>query len=134
MRIYTPYWEWEDWKAGMWRKVTDEEYYKYLNLAIEFTGDWVKYGHAMRIVVFKWHRTMLNSLTNPSMNKRAFVGHCATQYAINCPEYITRAAWRELTEKQRVEANKQADYAIKLWTNARANKTIHRNVGTEMLF
>lgn len=118
----------------MWRKVSDNEYDQFLELAIDFTGDWVRYGQAMRLVVIQWPRTMLNSLTNPSMNRRAFVGHCAAQYEINCPEYITRAAWKELTERQRVEANKQADYAIKLWESGKSSKGLHKNVGGSLLF
>lgn len=133
MRVYVPYWEWEDWKAGMWRKVSDEEYSKLLVDAIEFTGDWIRYGSAMREVIFAWDRTMLNSLTNPSMNRRAFVGHCAVQYEIGIPEYITRAAWGRLTDRQRKEANLQADKAIKLWHETR-NRELRQNMGESVLF
>lgn len=94
----------------MWAKTEFD-----INKAIEFTGDHIKYGEAMKIVVEKWPNTMLNSLTNPSINKRAFVGHCAASDAIGCPEHITRLAWRELTEEQRVLADAVAQETIDEW-------------------
>lgn len=133
-RVYVPYWEWEDWKSGMWRKVNAEEYEKYLSIAIEFTGNWSDYGSAMKDVVINWPMTMLNSLTNSSINHRAFVGHCAAQYKKSIPEYITRAAWRQLTEEQRIQANLQADNAIKTWKYAQANKQLREDLGIKMLF
>ncbi|MHA2404643.1 MAG: hypothetical protein ACXADH_16710, partial [Candidatus Kariarchaeaceae archaeon] len=85
---YVPYWEWEDWINGMWRKVDSEP--EWIAKAVEFTGDHIRYGSAMREVSIEWPRTMINSLTNKSINRRAFLGHCACSFKINCPEYITR--------------------------------------------
>jgi len=122
-RVYIPYWEWEDWKEGMWRKINDkEEENILLQKAIEFTGDWVKYGTAMQKVVTLWPNTMLNTLTNVSANRRAFLGHCAVQMEINCPEYITRLAWKELTDKQREEADEIAQLTIDEWIEEYARK------------
>lgn len=112
-QIWTPYWEWEDWLNGMWGTSLTPELH--LQQAIEFTGDHVKYGQAMAAVVTAWPRTMLNSLTNPSINKRAFVGHCAVSLALGIPEYITRQAWRELTEEQRQAADAVAQKTIDEW-------------------
>lgn len=110
---YIPYWEWEDWIYGMWRKVHNEDYF--LKLAVKFTGDHVRYGSAMKEVVYAWPRTMVNSLTNPSINKRAFLGHCACCFKIKCPEYIVRRAWKLLTNEQRYLADKVAQETIDEW-------------------
>ncbi len=112
-QIYTPYWEWEEWINGMWGNSSNEE--EDLKTAIEFTSDWELYGMAMQEVVIAWPRTMLNSLTNPSTNKRAFVGHCAVNYILNIPEYITRQAWKFLTERQRIDADAIAQKTIDEW-------------------
>ena len=112
-QAYVPYWEWEDWFNGMWRKVDNEE--KWLKKAIKFTGNHLRYGAAMKEVIYEWPRTMLNHLTNPSINKRAFLGHCACQFKIKCPEYIVRAAWKLLTENQRILADKVAQETIDEW-------------------
>lgn len=132
---WTPYWEWEDYHAGMWRTLPKHLEATYTEIAVNFTGDHLLYGEAMREVIFKWPRTMINSLTNPSINKRAFLGHCAVQYKINIPEYITRMAWRQLTDKQRVLADEQAEKNINLWLKyyERKNKSIHSTLGEQML-
>lgn len=110
---YIHYLEWEDFHAGMWGRSDDEE--SDLVKAIEFTGDAHKYGEAMKQVVNEWPRTMLHNLSNPSMNKRAFLGHCAVCWAIGIPEYIVRRAWKELTEEQRIAADKVAQETVDAW-------------------
>lgn len=134
-RTYVPYWEWEDWQSGMWRKLPKDQEEEFLRKAIDFTGDHVRYGEAMKEVVWKWNRTMLNSLTNTSINRRAFLGHCAVQMKINCPEYITRMAWKELTDEQRYLADKVAQETIDYWIECyeRKDSRIHRGVAVQVL-
>lgn len=114
---WTPYWEWEDYHNGMWKKGNEDR----LQEAIEFTGNWQKYGAAMLDVIFAWSRTMLNSLTNPSVNKRAFLGHCAVSYTIGITEDITRAAWKLLTDQQRYDADLIAQQTIQTWKQEYGN-------------
>ena len=121
-QVWVRYDEWEDFKNGMWRKVQKSEEQELLNLAIEFTGNWVEYGAAMKEVVYAWPRTMLNSLTNNSINQRAFIGHCACCLKFHLPEYITRMAWVKLTDKQRFEADAIAQKVIDNWKEAYKNK------------
>lgn len=111
-RVYIPYTEWEDWENGMWNQTAPEGM---IQKAIEFTGNAELYGSWMERVVNEWPRTMLNSLTNPSVNKRAFVGHCAVCLAIGCPEYITRLAWKQLNQEQRDAADEMAEKIISAW-------------------
>jgi hypothetical protein len=99
----------------MWRKVRKSEEDSYLAKAIEFTGDHALYGRWMRKVIPAWPIACEHNLTDLSQNRRAWIGHAATQLAIDCPEYVTRMAWGHLTEQQRRDANRQADLAIELW-------------------
>ena len=69
----------------MWSKVDKITESKMLETAIEFTGNHTLYGNAMRDVVYKWNNTMKNHLTNPSINRRAFLGHCAVFYKLQIP-------------------------------------------------
>jgi hypothetical protein len=133
-QVYVPFWEWEDYINGMWRKVTKEQEIEMLIKAIEFTGDHIKYGNAMLEVSQKWPKTMLNTLTNQNINKRAFIGHCAVQYKIQIPEYITRMAWKELTNKQRFLADNVAEKTIKHYLNETRNSRLHKDMGKQMLF
>lgn len=108
MRFYIHWEKWECHKNGMWRSLPKHMEDSFLHKAIEFTGDHVRYGNAMREVVWLWENSMLHFLSNPSVNKKAYIGQCAVQYAINCPEYITRRAWKYLTDEQRALADKEA--------------------------
>lgn len=119
------HWElWEDYHAGMWRKVSKSEEDSYRQIAIEFTGDHIKYGAAMIRVSNEWPNTCMHNLTNPGINRRAFIGHAACALVINCPEYIVRQAWWKLTDEQRILADKQADIAIALWEQNRRSQRI----------
>lgn len=115
-RIYHPYYKWEEYKAGMWSTIEDKKLeYEKTQEAIAFTGDHELYGRYMIKVTDIWKYSCEHNLTNLSINRKAWIGHAAACIAIACPEYITRAAWWELTEQQRILANKQADKAIKKW-------------------
>jgi hypothetical protein len=112
---YHPYKEWEDYLAGMWRKVPSSEEAKYLDEAIRFTGDALEYGSYMLRVAKEWPISCEHNLTDISQNRRAWIGHAACCLAIKCPEYLTRQAWGYLSQKQQDEANAQADIAISWW-------------------
>ena len=133
---WVQYYEWEDWLNGMWRKLPANEEAEIINLAVDFTGNWVKYGEAMGEVLSEWPKTMLNSMSNPSINRRAFLGYCACQFKHNIPEYITRFAWRELTNQQRFDADKIAEIHIKNWivNYEIKNRAVHKGMGKQMLF
>jgi len=112
---YIEYWKWECYRSGMWKRVNKISQEKMLIKAISFTGDHIQYGNAMREVAYKWNNTMINHLTNKSINRRAFLGHCAVFYRLQIPEYIVRMAWKELNDKQRVLADNQAQNTINDW-------------------
>jgi len=106
---------WEDYKNGMWRKITNEERQDYLLKAISFTGNTELYGSWMLKVIEEWPYTCEQNLTDNAINQQAFIGHCACCLAIGCPEDITREAWWHLTQEQQDKANLKADYAIFKW-------------------
>lgn len=115
VQIYHPYTEWEDYKAGMWRKLLPSEEPAMLDAAIRFTGDAEEYGSWMMKVAREWTIACEHNLTDCSQNRRAWIGHAAACMAIQCPEYITRQAWGFLTKRQQDEANAVADLAIAWW-------------------
>lgn len=112
-QIYNHYLSWECFKMGMWRKPGKLEYDNLLKTAIEFTGNAKLYGEAMMQVVYKWKYSCEHNLTNLNINRRAWVGHAACAYKHGLPESVVRHAWGLLSDRQRYEANKMADLAIK---------------------
>ncbi len=123
-RIWHPYQLWEDWRAGMWRRVSPEEESQFVDAAVAFTGNAQLYGSFMFKVVKEWKYSCEHNLTERSMNRRAWVGHAAACMAIHCPEYLTRRAWWMLTQEQRDAADHQATLAIQAWTR-RNDKQLH---------
>ena len=115
IQVYKPYWKWECYNNGMWNKVNKKTESIMLETAIEFTGNHILYGKSMNDVVFKWNNTIENHLTNKSINRRAFLGHCAVFYKHQIPEYIVRMAWKELNNEQRRLADLEAERTIKEW-------------------
>lgn len=114
-RIWHPYHRWEDYLAGVWRKLPSGEEPAMLAKAIEFTGNHELYGSYMRMVAEEWPVSCEHNLTETSMNRGAWIGHAAAYMAIGTPEYITRRAWWMLTQEQRDLADKEAEDAIREW-------------------
>lgn len=104
----------------MWDSVSVEEESRLLPIAIEFTGDAERYGSFMLRVAREYTYSCEQNLSNPSVNKRAWIGHAACSLAIQCPEYVTRRAWWMLSEEQRIAADAKADEAIAFWIRNRA--------------
>lgn len=128
-QVFVPYWEWEDFINGMWGRYDENR----LNEAVEFTGNWQQYGEAMGQVIEAWPRTMLNSLTNVSINRRAFLGHCAVCFKLSITESTTRAAWKLLTDQQRFDADAIAEKHIRHYEYERKNTGVHKGLGVQML-
>lgn len=135
-QVFVPYWEWEDWINGMWSKAGKERESELLKQAIEFTGDWGRYGAAMGEVIQQWPKTILNTFTNVSVNRRAFLGHCAVCYKLKIPEYIVRQAWGLLTDQQRFDADAIAQKHINHWEYEYkiSHTKLHTGLGSKMLF
>lgn len=130
-RIWHPYWDWEDWKAGMWRSITSSERKTLLPLAIEFTGNAILYGSYMRRVIVEWPKSCEQNLTEPSINRLAWVGHAAACMAIQAPEDVTRQAWGFLSAQQQSEADDQAEATVREWIDcyAEKNRQLHLSMG-----
>jgi hypothetical protein len=117
----------------MWRDLSESEQRRFLPMAVEFTGNAPRYGAAMLRVIDEMPRACEHNLTEPSMNRQAWIGHAACYLAIDCPEYITREAWGKLSDRQRDEANAQADRAILQWEQryAQEARSLHPQLDFE---
>lgn len=127
-QIYHPYTAWEDYKNGMYRIIPKHERELMLEKAISFTGNAELYGEWMLRVVEKWPISCEQFLTDPHINQKAWIGHAACCLAIECPEYITRKAWKSLSQKRQDEANEKASLAILEWNK----KILKRKIQLEL--
>lgn len=122
-RVYYSFDKWEDYQFGMWRKLPVYQEAVFLEAAIKFTGNFELYGKYMIRAINEWPFGCEHNLSCIGMNRQAYIGHAATCIAIGSPEYITRLAWHQLTQKQQDDANNQADIAIKIWEENYAKDT-----------
>lgn len=98
----------------MYRPSNDEEKYM-LGLCVEFMSDTIEFSRYMLEVSERWVNSMQHNLTNTSKNRKSFLGQCACCYAIDCPEKITKKAWKMLTQDQREKANEAAQKVVENW-------------------
>ena len=132
-RVYRRYDEWEEIRFNMWGEVKNKR--EMLEKAINFTGNYHKYGSYMMRVTMEWPISCENALTDYSINQKAWIGHAAVALAMNCPEDITREAWKHLTYEQQLLANKEADRAIRIWKDSyRKSKNISKDMEEPLLF
>ena len=113
-QIYVPYWKWECFRYGMYYKIENET--EMIKNVIEFMSNTELFSKSMEYVVSNWNNTMDNHLTNKSINRIAFIGQCACLKNINCPEYITRKAWKFIDIDKQILANIEAENKLKIWT------------------
>ena len=132
-RVYHRWDDWEEVEHNMWGEVDDRQ--TMLQQAVEFTGKAGLYGSFMRRVILEWPISCENALTDPSLNRKAWIGHAASALALGCPEDITRKAWSFLDDEQRTLANREANRAIQTWEdNYRKGGGVCEDVGAQMLF
>lgn len=112
-RVYRPYWEWEDHRAGLYGTPSDVD--AETRAARELLADPGRLEPAMRAVVTTWAQSAEHQLSNLEQNRRAWVGQAACRYAVNATSFATRTAWGQLTDAQRVVANACADRVIHDW-------------------
>lgn len=123
-KVWHHYLKWEDYHAGLYRTASGDSKKTILEKAIEFTGNHEAYGTAMLRVIEEWPVCSEHNLSDPGMNRRAWVGHAAACLEINSPDHVTREAWGHLTQEQQDLANAKADEAIKHWETRMRSKIL----------
>ena len=132
-RVYHPFCDWEEISHNMWGVVENRK--RWVQAAIEFTGDHKRYGRFMMRVISEWPISCENALTDYSLNRKAWVGHAACALALECPEDITREAWKNLSYEQQLLANKEAERAIQAWEyNYLKDRGLCEDMGESLLF
>lgn len=115
MRIYHPYWLWEDYKAGFYTEYSKTELndlnesVRYVFSSAEKTEQW------MNNVILHWKYSTEHNLTNVSMNRVAWLGQAACCYYGGVPCKATMFLWKFLDEKVQRRSDKIANKIIKEW-------------------
>jgi hypothetical protein len=116
-RIYHPYWLWEDYKNGLYENISGQE----KNIKIQKVFEMFNSEHLtvenMNYVVDNWKHSMEHNLSNPSINKIAYIGQSACCNFANIPNSITMECWSKLSKEVQERANKNAIDSISRWNN-----------------
>ena len=111
-KVYYPYWEWEDWKNGMYEMPNKEREINMQEKAIEVLKNPYE---PMLSVITEWTICTNHNFTKQGTNKKSWLGQAACCYEYGIPEHVTRSVWNNLTEEERKNANNIADKIIELW-------------------
>jgi hypothetical protein len=117
-RIYHRWEKWECYSAGFFevhppKGMTEEECQeKYAS----FLRDLILFKETALRVVKEWVNSTEHNLTNPNMNRIAWIGQASMTYRYNIPSKY-RGGYHLLTEKEQIEADKVALEVINYWMN-----------------
>jgi hypothetical protein len=114
-RVYHHYKLCEEYETNMWKQVPVEDRQDYQDKSRALMLDCDAFEAAMRRAADEWPFSCEVTLTAPTMNHLAWMGHAGCAINHNAPEDITRLAWRTLNEEEQDRANGAASNAIEYW-------------------
>lgn len=114
-QIYHPYWLWEDQK--MYTPFSSKKDMGRIQKAIDLLSNPKSFESVALEMIRAYKHSCEHNLTNPSMNRIAYIGQASCFFAHDIREDETRAAWAYLTEDQRNAANAVAEKVLRIWEN-----------------
>jgi len=132
-RDYKRYDQLEEVKFGMWDDTVNKK--EQINKCVKFMMDVPLFGEYMMKVVKDWQFSCANSLTDESLNHKAWIGQAACAYSIGVPNDIVRISWGLMNSEKQKLSNSFAERAIKYWkqNNQRKSEPLYTNVERQML-
>lgn len=120
-QIFHHYSLWEDFKHGFYDNCSGELKEKNIKKAIDFFNNPKIVDKYMYLVVSTWKYSCEHNLTNPSMNKIAYLGQASLALYDRIPNTVTMHAWNLLNVNTQDTANKIAIKNIEIWNNKNKN-------------
>ncbi|NTU49499.1 MAG: hypothetical protein HGA87_01145 [Desulfobulbaceae bacterium] len=119
-RIYHHWEKWECFKAGFYDKsppdgISKEEA---LQMYADFLADSDRFKSAINEVFKHWPHSCEQFLTNPEINRVAWLGQASMCITTGVPSFF-KSGFRLLSEKQQAVANKVSADAIQEWEQSR---------------
>lgn len=115
-RIYHHYEKWEDWKQGFYDNSRTDQ-----NKIIDFFNDQEKLKEYMYKASYEWKHSFEQHMTNPSVNRIAFIGQAASCLATGASCFETMKAWSFLSEEIRNSSDKIAEEVLNEWIDRHEN-------------
>lgn len=116
IQFYDTIYNMEDVKNGMYSNKVDKENVK---KSVKLLSDLNKFNDVIDLVFKEWKISTAINLSNKHINRKAWLGQASCLLNHKANEKETKIAWFELSEEQRIKANKIAEIKInqfeKLW-------------------
>lgn len=113
-RIYHRYENWEDWPAGFYGSAGKNKSDLILKVVEMFSSEKLTREFMQKVFVI-WPNSIEHNLTNPAMNRVAYLGQAACCVYAKIPSTVTMEAWSMVDEKSRAKANEIAQELIINW-------------------
>lgn len=105
----------EEYKNGMWRRVSVGEMQDEKPRARKFMMNVGQFSDAMGDVCQEWPNSCKVNFTDNSINPISWLGQAALCHTLRVPESVTRSAWVELPGDVQKRANACAKAHIENW-------------------
>lgn len=113
-QIFHHFSKWEDNKAGFY-DTTCEEYKEHIQKSIKLLSNQKEFRKYATKVITEWIFSCEQNLTDPSLNKIAYIGQSACCLANGTPAFVTRNSWSYIDEIDQRLANNTAREVLKEW-------------------
>jgi hypothetical protein len=114
-RIYHPYWNWEDHKAGFYDNCSGDIKKTYQSKIIEMFSSETLTQDFMLKVINQWKFSCEHNLTNNAVNQIAYIGQGACCIYCGAPCTVTMESWSKVPLEFQERANKIAESVIEIW-------------------
>ena len=125
-QIYHPYWNWECFKSGFFNTTSDLEKEDAKLKYCEFLSDLVRFEKALIRVLNEWPISCEQFLSNPNMNRIAWLGQASMCIETGIPS-IYRGGFKLLSDQKQKEADLMAEKYLKIFlkTHDKEDKQIY---------
>lgn len=111
-QVFHHFSKWEDYKHGFYNTTCDD-IQEHIKKSIALLSNQKEFYKYAKRVIDEWVYSCEHNLTDPSLNKIAYIGQSACCLANNTPAFVTRLAWSYVDEKDQKRANNTAKQILR---------------------
>ena len=131
-RIFHPYWLWEDHINGFYETDNKNKNDKIKSVLKLFSSEYLTRKY-MDLVLIEWVYSCEHNLTNPNLNKVAYIGQAACCLFDNVPSLVTMNAWKMVDVYDRIRSDEIANQTINKWIQNQKSRNISKNGNQEAI-
>jgi len=119
---YHPWHLWEDHRHGFYNNISGKKKKQTAEMVVALFENTPRLEQAMRQVAESWTYAMEHNLSNPNLNKIAYIGQCAACFEVAAPATVTMETWSTLDADVRKAADAAALTVLKDWEKTTKNQ------------